>query len=329
MAAPLSPVVRTLSSALLYAPGAFFFYPWKPLMNALVGDSYGVAYAHFRRDHSDPLNLVLHAVCLTLQVLGNFGLLRYADAIAPPLPFAGALPPVLAARWVSALTATTWAVSLGAQPAPLFATALSLASIGGAFLAAPHLAASELEAGCSALFVAAILLGLVLPNRRHGRCKASTEVAVDVLKALAVLGLLASARALPQSSIFGMGGALVADTATPVGALLLLVFLAACLPLPIIPTVVAGALGTRVVHALTAQEPLLYWGCAFSAMALQGRAHDITHQEATLLNLEGVTDKDKKLRFEWAHVCFFPSLLWHSIWDSAMAGSPVAAKKAN
>lgn len=58
MVAPLSPVARTLSSALLYAPGAFFFYPWKPLMNALVGDSYGVAYAHFRRDHSDPLNLV-------------------------------------------------------------------------------------------------------------------------------------------------------------------------------------------------------------------------------------------------------------------------------
>ena len=35
--------------ALLYAPGAFYFWPWKPFVNYAVGSGYNVAYKHFRR----------------------------------------------------------------------------------------------------------------------------------------------------------------------------------------------------------------------------------------------------------------------------------------
>ena len=55
------------------------------------------------------------------------------------------------------------------------------------------------------------------------------------------------------------------------------------------------------------------------AMLMQGRAHDVTRQKATLRNLE---DDDKhgrtrKLAFEWSHVCYFPALLWRSALESA------------
>ena len=81
MAAPLAKRVWVLfASCLLYAPGAFFFYPWKPLMQLLVGDTYATGYKYFRRDHSKPTNIVLHGVALVWQLLGNFGFLAVADA---------------------------------------------------------------------------------------------------------------------------------------------------------------------------------------------------------------------------------------------------------
>ena len=43
----------------IYVPGTFYCNPFKPFLNAVAGSSYGLAYGHFRRDHSDPLN-VLH-----------------------------------------------------------------------------------------------------------------------------------------------------------------------------------------------------------------------------------------------------------------------------
>ena len=323
----MNPAVRTLSSALLYAPGAFFFYPWKPVMNALVGDSYDTAYAHFRRDHSDAHNLVLHVVAFVLQVLGNFGLLNFLDQFALVPSLVAVLPPVLAARCISTLSAGTWILLLAVQPAPLLAKALSATSISAALCAAPLLSAPALDDVSLLLFLCAIPLGLALENRRSRVRKGVVEVAKDLAKYAAVAGLLQGARHLPQSKHW-MNGALVGDIALPNAVLLCVVFAAACLPLPVVPVTIVGAVGTRVVFALTGQEYVLFWGCAFSGMVLQGRAHDISKQQATLLNLEGVQDKDKKLRFEWAHVTFFPTLLWHSIYDSTLGGNKTSAKKA-
>ena len=69
--------------SILYAPGAFFFYPWKPVMQALAGDRYDVGFAFFRRDHTDPTNLALHTVALAWQLLGNFGLLGLVAMLFP------------------------------------------------------------------------------------------------------------------------------------------------------------------------------------------------------------------------------------------------------
>jgi hypothetical protein len=51
-------------------------------------------------------------------------------------------------------------------------------------------------------------------------------------------------------------------------------------------------------------------------MVMQGQSHDITQETATLLHLDKMEDKVKKLRFEWAHVTFFPLLLAHAIRES-------------
>ena len=63
----------------IYVPGTFYCNPFKPFLNAVAGSSYGLAYGHFRRDHSDPLNVWLHVGCLFLQIFGNFALLDCLD----------------------------------------------------------------------------------------------------------------------------------------------------------------------------------------------------------------------------------------------------------
>ena len=45
-------VLVPLSRGLLYSMGPFFAHPLKPAANMLFGDTYAMAYKHFRRDHT-------------------------------------------------------------------------------------------------------------------------------------------------------------------------------------------------------------------------------------------------------------------------------------
>lgn len=65
----------------IYAAGTFYANPFKVVLNAAIGSRYAIAYAHFRRDHSVPLNIILHLLCLFIQVLGNFALLQVLDSL--------------------------------------------------------------------------------------------------------------------------------------------------------------------------------------------------------------------------------------------------------
>ncbi len=69
-----------LLKTVLYAGGPFFAYPHKPLMDALDGVGYRLAYKHFRRDHQDPKNLLYHCMCLVGTVAFNFSFLAEIDA---------------------------------------------------------------------------------------------------------------------------------------------------------------------------------------------------------------------------------------------------------
>ena len=117
--------------AILYAAGPFYGWPWKPTLNEAHGCSYAVAYAHFRRDHNVPYNLVLHCLCLVMQLLGNFLLLTVLDARFsksakyPVLRFTPAI------AWIAALALPSEC------PAP--ARALSVAAVVAAAALAPRL----------------------------------------------------------------------------------------------------------------------------------------------------------------------------------------------
>ena len=150
-------ILDTLSSALLHAPGAFFFYPWKPIVQAIAGDSYDVAYQFFRRDHSGSANLALHAVALAYTLLGNFGLLFLADTYLFPerITLTGSFwahSPLknltLPALPLSYVTAVTWIIVLMCSPAPVECSSLSMALIAAAYLAAPHVTAAGLLPAC-------------------------------------------------------------------------------------------------------------------------------------------------------------------------------------
>ena len=113
--------LQTVLHILTYAPGTFYANPLKPLLNAVFGASYGLSYAHFRRDHSFDANVVAHLGCLLMQLWGNFALLYCADkSLGLSGESSGATDQLRAAfGWgLASVTALLWAASLAATPSP-------------------------------------------------------------------------------------------------------------------------------------------------------------------------------------------------------------------
>ena len=306
-------VLTLLSSAILYAPGAFFFFPWKPVMQALGGDSYEVGYKHFRRDHSDPTNLCLHIVALAWQLLGNFGLLSTLDAQHVGDTIRG-LSPALGhmGRPLSTVTAVLWVLTLVTSPAPPVCTATSAACIAVAYFVAPLLSPRELEMGMMGAFVATLVLASVVFVPRV-KTKEPRSLVKDLAHAFKIFGLAAAFRlaATPWA------GAWAASHATADTALVVIMAVLAMLPKPTVPTVLGGMLCARALGELSSNNALLFYGQAFVAQLSQGVAHDVSRQKATLLTHEDSSEgRGVKLAFEWSHVTYFPNLLMHSCYAS-------------
>lgn len=315
-----------LSSCLLYAPGAFFFYPWKPVAQYLLGDRYDTGLRFFCRDHSDPTSLALHLVALVLQLAGNFGLLATVDAtLWPDRLSLGGYP--LPERPLSYVTAVAWVGTLLVSPAPLETSLLSAGFVAAAFVSAPHLSPHFLELGVMAIFIATLLLAsLVFERKVH----AGRRFAGALGDAAYSCAYLAGYVAAPRLAARQWRGAWASE-ALPVNLFLLLLALAAAaLPKPVKPVAVAGLLAARTAGELTAQDALVFYGCAFVGMLMQKLAHDVSRQEATLLaheRDEHQNGRAKQLSFEWAHAVYFPNLLVHAV-RSAMRGVDPCAKEA-
>jgi len=69
----------TLCSAAIYARSAFFFYPWTPIVQLLIGKTYAVGHAFFWCDRSEP-NLHLFALAWQLENLGRLHFLDFGYA---------------------------------------------------------------------------------------------------------------------------------------------------------------------------------------------------------------------------------------------------------
>jgi hypothetical protein len=123
--------------AVLLAFAPFYCWPWKPVINTLLGTPYAVALKNFKEQHADPANLALHVVALAATLAANFALLYRVDAFVPQ--------PVPGARSVSAFTALAWAATLMNSPAPLSARLLSMLAIAWAFALASYVQPAQVK----------------------------------------------------------------------------------------------------------------------------------------------------------------------------------------
>ena len=289
------------ASILLYAPGCFFFFPWKPLGQAAFGDSYATAYKFFRRDHSLGTNVTLHVISLTWQLLGNFGLLAALDQRLG-LVTTGLHP-------LSVATACTWAGTLLLSPAPVLLSLLSSIMIALACAVAPILSPRELEAGMMCTFVATMVVALLAFDRKP---------LASIPRGLAFAAKNFGVALVPLLIASKWRGALAGDGAqSAIATVLVLMVALSALPKPTVPVVVGGMLVARTVGVLLDEPILLFYGAAFVAQASQGVAHDVSKQKATLLShQESDEGHMERLGFEWAHCCYFPNLLLQSVHQS-------------
>lgn len=335
-----------LSRAVLYGFGPFFGHPLKPLLSLLCGDGYETAYKHFRRDHSRADNLVLHLVCLAFQLLSNFALLGRLDealvgeggivssAFSSAYPFVGTGPTKLN---LSTSTAHCWIALLVFSGAPPVCSAASAASIVAALLLVAGAAGdatgwgewvlANIQAVAISSFVGVMLL-MVGPSKAALKKAAFWLGWLLLWRGVAPRYLASTIEAGSWGSACADGGTLPAVHSSVLGALLAI---PALLSDPVVAVVLAGAVLLNASSLLCEggrPAVLHFWCMAYVAMGLQGAAHTVSDQPATLLNLQGDDgsfgdDADsqsqravQKMRFEWSHVSYFPDLLFHSCYES-------------
>lgn len=291
-----------LAATLMYAGGPFFCYPGKPQLNSLWGDSYEVAYKHFRRDHFGKTNLGCHTVCLFFQVFGNFALLFELDQALPSLQF---IPGI---RLLSALSLLSWLIALIPSPAHPQCTVVSAAVLVGGYIIAPFIQPEAFEWTIILSFISVMATfqgktGLGLEGFQWGK-KGSTVFTIALYTIwLTIWHFYAS-----------VATNILVDYAFVVIPLYLvgLIALAMSLRDPLIPIVFFGAFIGRALYISTGVKAIYYLSCAFTASLSQGISHSMSGERATLINLQDVDSTVAKIKFEWAHVVFFPNLLLQS-----------------
>ncbi len=93
----------------------------------------------------------------------------------------------------------------------------------------------------------------------------------------------------------------------------LLMLIACCQSDPVVISVVIGSFGSHALSIVTATPMLYLLGNAFVATLLQGVAHALSREQATIFKLQDMKDSDDKLSYEWSHVCYFPNLVTHAV----------------
>ena len=272
----------------IYVPGTFYCNPFKPFLNAVAGSSYGIAYGHFRRDHSDPLNVWLHVGCLFLQIFGNFALLDCLDR-------------TLGTRSVASFTAAAWALALGRTPSPPSVRAFTIALLAVASRGCASLAPRDYYASLMLLTgpLELICYWLYLPDHNFKRpgapwfCVALAARTACCLFLRDHVGLLGVAPAVGATVVLAIQivGSLVRSKNN----------------LPLV-----SQFGSLLwVPALLLDQPWVYFlSLSFMGAGLQGVAHELTGQKGTLNQL---TDAG----YELAHTSFFPVLTLQSLHHSS------------
>jgi hypothetical protein len=304
-------MVRLLQS-LLMAPGPFYYYPWKAPINALAGDDYATGYKHFIAGHRHAVNLSLHCACLFIQVFGNFALLNAIDAAYVPQPVAGV-------RILSAVSAATWAgyLLLFSGGCPAVPRVASIAVLALAYLTAPLITHGNMDRFAAGIFTLALVISNYFLTKKPIAAKGVLRLAV----AMAAWGTLWP---FIESAFVKnvLGGALApSQTHAVMGGVAAYLAGLGLMKNPLSLVVVTGMIVARLASAATGGNSVLFfWSYAFAGSFFQGLTHRTVQEEATMLALERESE-EKKLRFEWSHVTFFPTLLLHACWNAVTRAS--------
>ena len=250
-----------LSQALLYAPGAFFTHPLKPLLFWLLGERYSLGYAHFRRDHSAPTNLRLHLACAALQLGANFALLHELD------------DKIGGGRLLSTLAAGGWSLCQLLSPAPAAPKLLAAIAIGAAHACADALRPDH----TTEIATCAMMMLAMWPTRTStGVQPTLSSFALRSLPTLLVFfGVWMS---LERALSHYAAGRLVQQRVWVNGGLLSLIFCASLRTRPVTVSTIIGACAGRVAHVLTGEPHLYFFSMAFFAMGCQGLSHTLSGQ---------------------------------------------------
>ncbi|RLO13743.1 hypothetical protein DYB28_007817 [Aphanomyces astaci] len=292
----MAATTSTILQAILFVSPQFYCYPWKPLLNAAIGDTYDVALKHFLVNHKTAPNLVLHCVCMVVQLLGNFCFLQTVDDILfPSRP-----------RPLSILTAVTWIVYLlrRAPSAPWWVQLASASSIAAAAAVAPSLVP---HGEFVSLVLLATFLGVLLLVHAIGFHKSLHTVA-SVLSTLVLVGFHVLWSALPHHL------ASISDHTVLINCVFLsLMLLISLVKNPLVPSVAYGYLVGHALAAITGQAWLFFFSFGFFGSVLQSVSHLVTKEVPTMVALQTVASPADKVRYEYAHVTFFPHLVFHGL----------------
>ncbi|KAF0682423.1 Aste57867_25436 [Aphanomyces stellatus] len=286
-----------LQSSLFVAP-QFYCFPWKPLINAAIGDSYAVALKHFLVNHMTASNLALHFVCLIVQLTGNFCLLRVLDDLFFPSIAFGPLSVSTFVVWVGYLV-------LNSTSAPLWAQLASTWCLGAAVVAAPIIVphGELMSLALVGMFLSTLALCFLGGFRHQLNVRAAT------FGSLFLVAIHGGWYYLPQY----IDGALLQAHLFHVNLVFgVVMFILSMVKNPLLPTVAYGYFVGRALATLTGQSWLFFFSYGFFGSVLQGFSHLLASEIPTLIALQKESPADK-IRYEYAHVVFFPNLAFHGI----------------
>lgn len=293
--------INTLSQAALYAPGPFFCFPWKLLINSAYGSNYDAGFKHFWMQHKDYWNLTWHLVCLIFQLVGNIKFLCLAESYV-----FGAHSTI-----ITAFSLVCWAsYLLCARDCPLL---VRVASIVVMLMVWWCTIVFDYSAGCEGFVLVAYAILYAMHTVYKG-----VRLTAGAFQIMLILGVK---YVLCYYVMDGVRGILLPNSYCAAVVTWGYLFLIAAMAsktflLPMSNQFLVVVFGACAGHTLSVlmNEPLLYYhSCAFTATLLQGLAHQWSFEQGTLQKLQSNQDKTKKIAYEYAHVVYFPNLLLHAV----------------
>lgn len=298
-------VQLALLQSAMYGFGPFFCYPWKPVINYFWGSNYKLGYKHFWDQHQNPTNLSWHLVCLFFQVFSNFAFLRAIDLRIGA--FEGLFSAATVILWIAAIILP--------RECPVVVKLGSVASVLFGYFYGAYLTTEQIEFWGIVGFAFVWILHIVF----FGFLKIRTD-------AWLIIGLLFAKHLACNTLSTKLNGIFSEYSfhALVIYAIAMLLISIQKDPIKII--VAFGSFVSPILGVLINQPILHLFSLAFVATLLQGLAHSLSMEVATLIKLENTDSDEAKIAYEYSHVVNFPNLLLNAIYDLSFKNKTVIRK---